>query len=75
MKVKDVIKSMQYYNPEDEIVILWWDKDIISCEDDLSDNDWAKIVKILDDENHLDFAQQVISDEIYNALINGKVDA
>jgi hypothetical protein len=34
MKVKDVIKSMQEYDLEDEVVILWWTKDIFDDSDE-----------------------------------------
>lgn len=77
MKVKDVIKSMQDYDPEDEVVILWWTKDIASYGDgsDISNEVWSKVVKTLDDENNLDFANQVIFDEIYGVLRDNGVDA
>jgi len=76
MKVKDVIKNMQNYNPEDEVVILWWTKDIFDDETlTITDDVWSKVVKVLDDENNLDFANSVISDEIYCALRDNEVDA
>ena len=75
MKVKDVIKNMQNYNPEDEVVILWWTKDIFDDETLTITNDvWSKVVKILDDESNLDFANSVISDEIYCALRDNEVN-
>ena len=76
MKVKDVIKNMQNYNPEDEVVILWWTKDIFDDETLTITNDvWSKVVKTLDDERNLDFANQVISDEILDVLRDNEVDA
>jgi hypothetical protein len=76
MKVKDVIKNMQSYNPEDEIVILHWTKDIFDDEDNpITDEVWAKVVKTLDDESNLDFANQVISEEILEVLRENEVDA
>jgi hypothetical protein len=76
MKVKDVIKSMQNYNPEDEVVILHWTKDIFDDEvHQISDEVWAKVVKTLDDESNLDFANQVISEEILEVLRENEVDA
>ena len=75
MKVKDVIKNMQNYNPEDEVVILWWTKDIFDDENNtISDDVWAKVVKDVDD-NHLDFSSQVISEEILDVLRENEVDA
>jgi len=76
MKVKDVIKNMQNYNPEDEVVILHWTKDIFDDEDNpITDEVWAKVVKTLDDTSNLDFANQVISDEILEVLRENEVDA
>jgi hypothetical protein len=76
MKVKDVIKNMQNYNPDDEVVILWWTKDIFDDETlTITDDVWSKVVKVLDDENNLDFANSVISDEIYCVLRDNEVDA
>jgi hypothetical protein len=75
MKVKDVIKNMQDYNPDDEVVILWWTKDIFDDENNtISDDVWAKVVKDVDD-NHLDFSSQVISEEILDVLRENEVDA
>jgi hypothetical protein len=75
MKVKDVIKNMQNYNPEDEVVILWWTKNIFDDENNtISDDVWAKVVKDVDD-NHLDFSSQVISEEILDVLRENEVDA
>ena len=75
MKVKDVIKSMQNYNPEDEVVILYWTKDIFDDENNtLTDDVWAKVVKEVD-ESHLDFASQVISEDILSVLSENEVDA
>ena len=75
MKVKDVIKSMQNYNPEDEVIILWWTKDIFDDEDNtISDDVWFNVVKEVDD-NHLDFSSQVISEEILDVLRENEVDA
>jgi hypothetical protein len=76
MKVKDAIKNMQSHNPEDEIVILYWTKDIFDDEDNpITDEVWSKVVKTLTDTNNLDFANQVISDEILDVLRDNEVDA
>lgn len=76
MKVKDVIKNMQDYNPEDEVVVLWWTKDIFDDEDNpLTDDVWSKVVKTLDETTNLDFANQVISEEILEVLRENEVNA
>jgi hypothetical protein len=76
MKVKDAIKNMQSHNPEDEIVILYWTKDIFDDEDNpITDEVWSKVVKTLDETTNLDFANQVISDEILDVLRDNEVNA
>jgi hypothetical protein len=75
MKVKDVIKNMQSHNPEDEVIILYWTKDIFDDEDNpLTDEVWSKVVKEVDD-CHLDFSSQVISEEILDVLREYEVSA
>jgi hypothetical protein len=57
-------------------VILYWTKDIFDDEvHQISDEVWSKVVKTLDDERNLDFANQVISDEILEVLRENEVDA
>ena len=76
MKVKDVIERLQGYNLDEEIVALWWGKDVFDDEvHQISDEVWAKVVKTLDDESNLDFANQVISDEILDVLRENEVEA
>jgi hypothetical protein len=57
-------------------VILYWTKDIFNDEDNpITDEVWSKVVKTLDDTSNLDFANQVISDEILDVLRDNEVDA
>ena len=75
MKVKDVIKNMQNCNPDEEIVVLWWSKDIFDDEDNtISDDVWSNVVKEVND-NHLDYSSQVISEDILNVLVEHGVNA
>ena len=51
-------------------------KDIFDDEvHQISDEVWAKVVKTLDDESNLDFANQVISEEILEVLRENEVNA
>lgn len=71
MKVKDVIKSMQNYDLEDEIVIMWWSKKIFDDDDDeiiISKDVWNKVVEIIDNSNHLDSNSENIYDIILEEL-------
>jgi len=75
MKVKDVIKNMQNCNPDEEIVVLWWSKDIFDDEDStISDDVWSNVVKEVND-NYLDYSSQVISEDILNVLVEHGVNA
>ena len=65
---------MQSHNPEDEIVILYWTKDIFDDEDNpITDEVWFKVVKTLDETTNLDFVNTVIGGQIYGALRNNGV--
>lgn len=78
MKVKDVIKSMQEYDLEDEVVILWWTKDIFddSDEDTLIAKDiWSKAVVSIDNGNHLDFESESAYESILNEIRAQEVSA
>ena len=76
MKVKDVIERLQGYNLDEEIVALWWGKDVFDYEDNpITDEVWSKVVKTLDETTNLDFANQVISEEILEVLRENEVDA
>lgn len=76
MKVKDVIKNMQSYNPEDEVIILYWTKDYFNDEENpLTDEVWSKVVKEVVDDCHLDFSSQAISEEILEVLREYEVSA
>ena len=45
MKVKDVIKYMKEYNPEDELLVMWWDANVLTYPNDIvSNQEWNKII-------------------------------
>lgn len=45
MKVKDVIEYMKEYNPEDELLVMWWDSDVLYNDNDtVSKEEWNKII-------------------------------
>jgi hypothetical protein len=75
MKAKRIIKAMSELDPEEEVIILWWTKDIFDDEDNpITDEVWAKVVKETDD-SHLDYSSQVISEEILDVLRENEVNA
>ena len=70
-KVKDAIKMLQdYLDPNESIVIDWWDKSLFEDMYGLSidNNDWEVIVNKMDDHGR-DFAVEQISDSIYELIL------
>ena len=46
MKIKYVIKQLSQYDPDDEIIVNWWDKNWMTAwvDKDITDNQWSNIV-------------------------------
>ena len=46
MKVKYLIKQLKKYNPDDEIVVAYWDQEWFAqqCEVEITDEQWQDIV-------------------------------
>ena len=46
MKVKYIIQKLSQYDPDDEIIVSWWDKNWITAwvDKDITDNQWSNIV-------------------------------
>lgn len=51
MKVKQIMEMLSRYSPEDELVVLWWDKPQFDNLDglDLSHESWDRICKEFDE--------------------------
>ena len=70
-KVKDAIKMLNdYLNPEELIVIDWWDKSLFEDMHNIKidDNDWNKIVHKMDDHGR-DFACEQINNSISELIL------
>lgn len=46
MKAQDAIKWLSEYDPEQEIIIAWWDKETTGYE--LTDEQWATVIEEVD---------------------------
>ena len=69
MKVKEIIETLNYRNPEEEVVILWWTKDIFDDKDDpITDDNWNKSVLFIDNSNALDYATEQAYDSILEVI-------
>ena len=46
MKIKYLIEQLSQYDPDDEIIVNWWDKNWITAwvDKDITDNQWSNIV-------------------------------
>lgn len=46
MKVRDLLKQLRAYDGEDELIVAYWDKNIISMygAPDLTDEEWGEVV-------------------------------
>ena len=51
MKVKQIIEMLSRYSPDEELVMVWWDKPLFDKLDglDLSDESWDRICKEFDE--------------------------
>lgn len=70
-KVKDAIKMLQdYLDPEELIVIDWWDKSLFEDMHNIKidDSDWNKIVYKMDDHGR-EFACEQISNSISELVL------
>ena len=49
MKAKDVIECMKEYNPEDRLLVMWWDADVLAYYDYIVTNEeWNKTIDQID---------------------------
>ncbi len=51
MKVKDLVKQLEAYDGENELIVAYWDKEIISMYGgpDLTDDEWGEVVESYED--------------------------
>jgi hypothetical protein len=51
MKVKYLIDQLKKYNPDDELIVAYWDKEWYDdqCELEITDEQWSDIVSDGDD--------------------------
>jgi|GEM_PF-6166885 hypothetical protein len=63
MKVKNLIKAMKYLNQDEEIIVMWWERDTVkrwvgrevtdnewaNAEEELMTHDWVEVDRIITD--------------------------
>jgi len=68
MKVKDAIEYLKEYNPQDKILMMWWDADSLPIaytypDDIVSNEEWDKIIDITDGYGFDD-----VNNDVYDIL-------
>jgi hypothetical protein len=49
MKIKQAISMLEDYNKNDEIFLMYWDKDVFIDSMEMTDEEWMQVVTSLDD--------------------------
>ena len=50
MKVREIIETLQaMYDPDDAVVIAWWDQNSFSEAHDMDEGEWAKATEYMDE--------------------------
>jgi hypothetical protein len=63
MKKSKVLEYLAGYKDDDELLIAWWDKETTGHE--LTDQEWADVVRIVDD---VEYALAGVSEAIDEAV-------
>ncbi len=63
MKVADAIQRLKQYDPDNELIIAWWDSDMIAEEFKMAEAEWVKICEKLSDLTPL------ANEEVYETAV------
>jgi hypothetical protein len=68
MKVSKVIKIMQELNPDDEIIVAWWEKEYFPLGPELKNaEDWSSSIETLEDRLDCSYMTEAIVEALeYN---------
>jgi hypothetical protein len=75
MKIKDAVRMLnEYYSPEDEVAIAWWDKDSAESlvDNELTSEEWTGIIEALDNEDDLFVGVHISIEDAYSELKEAK---
>jgi hypothetical protein len=65
MKVREALRHLSDYNPDDDLVIVWWDKDWMDNTDSelqLTDEQWEEVTDKFDGD--AEFQIGLVADQI-----------
>ena len=44
MTVKEAMEMLSKYSPEDELIIMWWDYELVNSWEPLTKDEWSDVV-------------------------------
>ena len=69
MKVREAIKNLGYLNPEDDIVMAWWERDgFVDTFPNMDDSGWSHAVEMCDSKMDWSYAHEDIASTIEESL-------
>jgi len=73
MKVSDIIKTLEAYDPNDSVVIAWWEREAFDPDlvSNLSLEDWAAACKYMEFLIDWSYAHEVL-DDIFKVFLKEK---
>jgi hypothetical protein len=76
MQVSKLIEDLKRLDPSDEIVIMYWAKDLFDDDFDednpISKELWDKTVETVENSDDLDYPSSQVYDALYHQLIKGQ---
>lgn len=73
MKAREAVDLIQKFDPDEEIIFLMWTKDTFDFDNNddlvLTNKDWLKVVKEMEEQGGIDSGDQIISEQISEAVV------
>jgi hypothetical protein len=74
VKASEAIELLKGYAPDDELVIMWWDYDLVNSWEHLTVNEWSDVVEDLGDMDlECERIAEAITDTVSSVVNSGKV--
>lgn len=70
MQVQELIKQLEAYSPDTELIVVYWDKDIV--DDQMTDDQWSEVVEKYEGgefgwQSHAAESFDALAEEVKNA--------
>jgi len=73
VKAREAVDLIQKFDPDEEIIFLMWTKDTFDFDNNddlvLTNEDWLKVVKEMEEQGGIDSGDQIISEQISEAVV------